>query len=172
MAFLVFLIIALAGCAGYFGFEWWDTSATLSATQNQLQSTQQELSDTLNKNTLLATELENTEAQLEEAQAQATYWETLYSSIKPPRYFESKSELESWLAEDDTDSYTYIPDTFDCDDFAMTLQKHALDDGYIISCEYVPGYYWAHMLNTAIIGNSLYKIEPQTDEVTFLSYLD
>lgn len=105
----------------------------------------------------------------------APSWPIIYTAPQSEshlRYFKSHSELVLWLARDDTDSYEYVPDTFDCDDFALTLQKHALEDGYIVSCEYIEHNGDAHMLNTAVIGNKVYKIYPQTDEACLYYYLD
>jgi hypothetical protein len=95
--------------------------------------------------------------------------------VEVARQFKSLSELQSWLAEDDTDSYAYIPVEFDCEDFAMMLQRNSLNDGYIISVELVDTNwdgYIDHAMNTAIIGNSIYLIEPQTDGVWFYCYCD
>lgn len=109
-------------------------------------------------------------AEAEGQWAEADYWENQYQSIQEPRHFNSLQELNTWLAEDDTDSYAYVPTYFDCDGFALTLQRHALEDGYIISCEV--DLVRMHMLNTAVIGNVCYLIEPQTDEVSVYCYLD
>ena len=106
---------------------------------------------------------------------EASYWENLYHSVENPSHFSSYSALISWLAQDDTDGYQYIPDEFDCDDFALTLQQHALEDGYIISAQLVDtdqDFEYDHMMNIAVIGNSVYSIEPQNDQVLLLCHLD
>jgi hypothetical protein len=46
--------------------------------------------------------------------------------------------------------------------------KAALEDGYLVSTEL-----WScHMLNSTIIGNDVYTIEPETDGVQFVGELD
>jgi hypothetical protein len=98
----------------------------------------------------------------------AYWWERAH-----PREFESVAELKAWLAEDDTDSTLYIfgsgcISTYDCDDYATALMYNALAHGYLVSLQ-IKG---NHMLNSTIIGNEIYYIEPQTDEVWLWGYRD
>jgi hypothetical protein len=91
------------------------------------------------------------------------------------RQFNSVSELKGWLAKDNTDSMQYVTTTFDCEDFAMMLQKHAAEDGYILSMQLVDtdgNGLIDHAINTAVVGNIIYAIEPQTDYVWFYCYCD
>jgi hypothetical protein len=90
-----------------------------------------------------------------------------------PRQFNSVDELKAWLAEDDTDSTIYIfgfgcLDTYDCEDYARALMINALKDGYLVSIQWEDN----HALNSTIIGNSVYFIEPQNDDIWFKGYLD
>jgi len=105
--------------------------------------------------------------------AEAEYENTL-RRVELPRHFSSLDELESWLEEDNADTYDYVQSGFfDCDDFARTLQAHALADGYILSfhiVEITPTKW--HAVNLAVIGNEVYLIDPQTDSVTFYCTLD
>ena len=104
------------------------------------------------------------------------------------RNFSNLEELKQWLK--DRKNVTTVrfqsTDTIvDCDDYALELQHKALADGYLISLEIIgPSEYngifknselppnTLHAINLAIIGNSAYYIEPQTDEVVFAAYLD
>ena len=74
---------------------------------------------------------------------------------------------------------------FDCDDYAIRLQDKALGDGYVMSFEVIHyAEYNAlfkqkripngaiHAVNSAILGNKVYYIEPQTHEIVFVAYLD
>ena len=85
---------------------------------------------------------------------------------EPLRLFESIGELRTWILQDDTDSLTYVPDTFDCDDFAMRLSQNAANDRYFIGLYYDK---WAgHMKNFARIEGKtdvIYLIEPQNDMI-------
>jgi len=91
----------------------------------------------------------------------AYWWERAH-----PREFESLDELKAWLAKDDTDKTIYIFGSgclgaYDCDDYAVALVYNAFLDGYSISLQ-VEG---NHMLNSTIIGDRIYFIEPQNDKV-------
>ncbi len=95
------------------------------------------------------------------------------------REFASLEELEEWLANDNTDALRLIfgdkegmrKDTnFDCDDYALGLQKAAEKDGFRLSVQIDTRK--QHALNSAFIGNNVYFIEPQTDEVWFEAYRD
>ncbi|MFC1861807.1 response regulator [Chloroflexota bacterium] len=96
--------------------------------------------------------------------------------------FSSKEELEKWLAEDDADKTVYFfvkadgtgasSDKYDCDDYALDLQKRALKDGYLMSTSIIEKEDQLHMINLATIGNDVYYIEPQTDKVWFYANRD
>ena len=102
--------------------------------------------------------------------------------------FSNLEELKQWLEgrKNVTTVRLQSPDTIvDCDDYAYELQQKALLDGYIVSFEIIgeseynelfttplPPSQSLHAINLAIIGNSAYYIEPQTDEVVFAAYLD
>ncbi len=96
--------------------------------------------------------------------------------------FSSKEELEKWLAEDDTEGNVYFfvradgtevsSAKYDCDDYALDLQKRALKDGYLMSASVVEKGDQLHMINLVTIGNDVYYIEPQTDEVWFYANRD
>lgn len=81
--------------------------------------------------------------------------------------FSSLEELKEWLERNDVDSRIPSYPGFDCDDYAYQLQKNAAKDGYIISTELIIENGELHMLNSALIGNDIYFIEPQDDEVWF-----
>ncbi len=105
------------------------------------------------------------------------------------RNFSDIGELKQWLVEVDmntTTVYFQLPDApVDCDDYALALQSKALTNGYILSFEIIsrseykavfksqlPSGQSLHAINLAIIGNSVYYIEPQTGEVAFAVHLD
>jgi hypothetical protein len=102
--------------------------------------------------------------ELTTALEEADYWE----GKAHLRQFTSVEELEAWLAGNDIDKREYVEFTYDCDDFAQDLMIAALEDGYLVSTEL-----WScHMLNSTIIGNDIYTIEPMTDGVQFVGELD
>ena len=92
---------------------------------------------------------------------------------QPVRLFRTKAELESWLKEDKTDRLEYgVVNDFDCDEFAIILQANAYRDGFLISTELTGSGNWFHLQNTAVVGNTIYLIEPQNDSVKKLCNLD
>lgn len=89
------------------------------------------------------------------------------------KQFESEEELIEWLHTDKTDELPYIRDLFECENFARTLMRHALDDGHYMSFQVLKNYTrpeteefieGPHAINSTIIGNYIYFIDPQTDE--------
>jgi len=98
------------------------------------------------------------------------------------REFSSKEELEKWLAEDDTDEHVYLfcdaegiaraSDKYDCDDYALQLQRSAAESGFLTSVTIIEKEDRPHMINLVTIGSDVYYIEPQTDEVWFYCPLD
>jgi len=104
------------------------------------------------------------------------------------RDFSDLEELKRWLEDkmNVTTIYFQLPSTeVDCDDYALDMQHKALADGYIMSFEVIgrseynalfkaklPDSQSLHAINSAIIGNDVYYIEPQTGEVAFVVHLD
>ncbi len=113
---------------------------------------------------------------------------------KPLRHFENLDELEQWLGNTRVLDIRFdvvkketnqLIKRFDCDDYAIRLQEKALRDGYIMSFEVIhSGEYNAlfkqkrilngaiHAINSVILGNEVYYIEPQTHEIVFVAYID
>jgi len=109
-------------------------------------------------------------------QWQIAYWKDAYKTKPGPgwtlREFRSEEELVLWLSQDDTDSNRYIPNQFDCEDFARMLQSYAYNDGYVMSVTLVAGDNEYHLMNSCLIGNKFYYIDPQTDRFWFWGYFD
>ena len=113
-----------------------------------------------------------------------------YKYIETPvelRNFDSLDELEQWLNNANIAVLRFqTTDTkMDCDDYALDLQQKAMSDGYIMSFEVIhPDEYnklfetgklppnSLHAINSVVIGNNVYYIEPQTRETVFVAPLD
>jgi hypothetical protein len=89
------------------------------------------------------------------------------------KQFESEEELAAWLDTDKTNELPYIKDLFECENFARTLIRHALREGYYLSFQVLKNYTrpdtnefiaGPHAINSIIIGNVIYFIDPQTDD--------
>jgi len=113
---------------------------------------------------------------------------------EPLRRFQNLDELEQWLENiwvldigfDVVDKETSQRiKRFDCEDYAIRLQGKALRDGYIMSFEVIRSVEYnalfnqqqipnsaIHAINSVILGNEVYYIEPQTYEIVFVAYLD
>jgi hypothetical protein len=135
-------------------------AADLASTEGQLQILQSE------KDALVA-DLASAEGELQGVQDELSHLKDIY----PPKNFPSLKALKDWLAQDDTDSHEYIEGEFDCDDFALMLQQHAFEDGYKIDMQYSDNDD-LHAMNSTIIGNYFYFIEPQSDRVTRVGRVD
>lgn len=96
------------------------------------------------------------------------------------REFEDLQELKQFLEDDDTNE---VPIAYPikgtdgvvsfagvCDYYALNLQWRALEVGYLMSTETIEKENEQHMINSATIGNQIYYIEPQTDEVWLWGY--
>ena len=91
--------------------------------------------------------------------------------------FSSLEELREWLAEDNTNAIHLVsgrypgeplqidPD-YDCDDYADDLMFNALNDDRFMSQD-LDG---AHVRNFTYIGNDIWIIEPQDDEIWLYKY--
>ncbi len=104
------------------------------------------------------------------------------------RNFNDIEELTQWLKDRKNVTTVIFQSSntiVDCDDYALELQHKALADGYIMSFEVIgeseynalfktplPTSQSLHAINLAIIDNSVYYIEPQTDEVVLVAQLD
>lgn len=97
------------------------------------------------------------------------------------RDFESVEELREWLTKECT--FTLSGKDIDCDNYALELQQRGLKDGYLLNFEAIlPDEYnklfkklkidGLHAMNSAIIGNTFYYIEPQTREIAWGGFLD
>jgi len=108
--------------------------------------------------------------------------EVMVEKLIEPREFASLEELKSWLAEDDTnecihlvagkDDVCRLGVKYDCDDYALRLQHQAARSGFLMSVAIIEEQGKPHMINLACIGNDIYYIEPQTDEVWFYCRTD
>lgn len=150
------LVILLAGFLIYY-------VTSFNLLNSEVQSLQANLSYA--NLSLNQTQYELTQVSLDLAKEKAKAVSTNVSKL---RNFSSVEELESFLAEDTTNEHQYIENEFDCDDFARTLQKNALEKGYLMNCQFM----FQHMFNMVIIDNEIYYIEPITDEITFMNYMD
>jgi len=176
---IMFLVCIVAGIA----IGWLTTRGDLEAAQTAGESLKAEneqyassieeanrQAEIANEQVILANvTIEKLEQKLAESEKFGAYW----WGRAHPKEFGSVDELKAWLAEDDTDSTLYIFGAgclanYDCDDYAVALVRNALRDGYSVSLQ-VEG---NHVLNSTIIGNKIYFIEPQSDEVWFWEYRD
>jgi cell division protein FtsB len=123
------------------------------------------------ENDKLKLEITELEGDIESCEEEASHWMVLYNAelenICRVSHFSSRDELEQWLRSDSTSENDYSS-RYDCDDFAMDLIRAAEQDGYLIGL-YAEG---DHVANFASIGNSVYIIEPQTDEVWLWGFVD
>jgi len=113
-------------------------------------------------------------------------------TYRPLCHFQDLDELERWLGKEvlfvgidvvDEQTGKFIK-RWECEDYAIRLQEKALRDGYIMSFEVIRHseynslfkqkipYSSIHAINSVIIGNEIYYIEPQNHEIVFVAYID
>ena len=94
------------------------------------------------------------------------------------REFEDVERLEHWLEinhVNETKYYTISDGGWvlgDCDDYAMHLVEEAREDGYDLHFQIDMIEDRGHAVCLAIIENEVWFIEPQTDKVWRIGYLD
>lgn len=86
------------------------------------------------------------------------------------REFDNMGELRQFLRNLDIQGHKQ-PD-WDCDDFAYYVWIEAHKQGYLMSFESEWKGEVLHALNSTIIGNRVYHIEPQTGMNWLFGYLD
>ncbi|GAI83379.1 unnamed protein product, partial [marine sediment metagenome] len=67
---------------------------------------------------------------------------------------------------------SYRLDVGYCDMYALQLQRQAAKSRFLMSTTIIEEQGKPHMINLACIGNDIYHIEPQTDEVWFHCHKD
>lgn len=91
----------------------------LSTTRDDLSDTQRQLDSVASTVSGLSLRIERTDQKLAQLE-----------DILNFKWFKTLDELELWLAKDNTDQQPYVPDTHDCDDFALDLVVSAFRSGY------------------------------------------
>ena len=115
-------------------------------------------------------------------------------TYQPLRHFRNLDELEGWVRNIGVldirfdvvnEETSQRIKKFDCEDYAIRLQEKALSDGYIMSFEVIHSAEYnalfkqkqipsgaIHAINSVILENEVYYIEPQTCEIVPVAYLD
>ena len=97
------------------------------------------------------------------------------------REFASLEELKSWLAEDNTDECVHLVvgedgsyrlDVEYCDMYALQLQRQVARSRFLMSTTIIEEQGKPDMINLGCIGNDIYHIDPQIDEVWFYCHKD
>ena len=83
--------------------------------------------------------------------------------------WKSVTEIRKYVKATGIPGMLYVPDKYDCENFAIALTEQARLDGRVIGLYlkliYKDGEITAHMKNFAIVGNYVYQIEPQNGNV-------
>ena len=91
-------------------------------------------------------------------------------AYREPQHFDSMAELMWWIDKTPIIIPAY-PDA-DCDNWAMTLQRKALKDGFIMSIDVIGQREATHMVDSVIVDGNVYYIEPQDHSVRLRCPLD
>ena len=86
--------------------------------------------------------------------------------------WEDKLEIKKWVKATGIPDREGIPEVYDCDDFAIDLYLAGHSDNRCIGLLVLKYKEGGHMLNFTIMGNHVYRIEPQTGAMRHISILD
>jgi len=86
-------------------------------------------------------------------------------TIQYPRHFNSYAELTNFLAQDDTNTNPAYSGSANIK--AYILEVKALRAGFILPAYITWDTYYIYLNNIALVGDSLYKVTPSTDAVTY-----
>lgn len=139
--------------------------ADLDESELQVANLQTELDDAIANVTSLQSDLDEASADLEEAIAANSSLEDELSTVKSPRHFTSLEELQTWLANDDTDTNSDYASLSPAAK-AYLLQVKALRDGYILSACLDWDSSYIYTWNVAIVNDTIYSVNADTDAVT------
>ena len=144
----------------------------MSARILTLESENQELTWTIQTKDQMIEEFRIQVKELESALENASHWPDLKT-------------LKTFLREDRTNQHPYVEGSYECEEFALDLQKAAYKKGFFLSVQYSivvleeQGWRYkktteAHVCNLAFVidENAFYIVEAQTDGIAFLSYAD
>jgi len=155
---------------------------------DQMNSTIDSMNNTIiiltSENAKLVLTVEEKDRAIREFESQV---KKLKNSLENSSQFPDLQTLKSFLAEDKTNTHAYVKGSYECEEFALDLQKSAYKKGYFLSVQYVTvgfleQYGWkyqapramTHVCNLAFVidNNAFYIVEPQTDKIALLSYAD
>ena len=133
--------------------------ASLQAQVITLESEKASLADKLANATsqiqTLNDRIDSLDGQIQGLVGNLTTLTTLLAQAQNPRDFNSEVELLFFLRGDDTDALSYAPVSFDCDDFAITLQWNALRKGFRM---YTVAVWEGSLLYITQDGTKYYKV--------------
>ena len=143
-----------------------DSEAEVSALGTELTVSKAELVDSAARVATLEVELDQaTSAAQTQQSLNLTLAEEL-KKVKGPRHFESVTELEAWLAQDNTDTRTRW-ESMPLRERAFVLQVRALRDGYLL-----PAWFFDPELtfvgNLAYIGAEIWWVWPDDDLIELM----
>lgn len=174
---LIILIIALGVVIGWFGY-------TIDAQREAIERQYSELyadylslvqqSQTIRDQQAL---IEDYKGETEEFKGEISRLNSVIEELRSENQqldrfgyieFASEAELNQWLKNNQISEREYIQSKYDCDDFAFDLFLDGLKDGYMF------GLFWdrKHISNFTLIGDLVYRINPQTDQIRFYGHLD
>ncbi|MDD4874375.1 MAG: hypothetical protein PHE15_05305 [Dehalococcoidales bacterium] len=135
----------------------------LNTSNLQVTNLQTQLTNSIANVARLQADLDTANADLASAIATNTSLTGELTKVTYPRHFNSLDELETWLANDDTDTIYADESGFNR---AYILQVRALRDGYILPVSvYYSGGSTFMAYNTALAGNTIYQVYSLNDSV-------
>ena len=112
-------------------------------------------------------EQENESVKTDLTKAQATVQNL--NAVYPPRRFKDRSAIEAWLRNDDISERAITVSAEGLLSKALEQQARALEDGYIVSAEFMPLGDSTYLVWMSAVAENLnyFSWDPETDEVLF-----
>ena len=147
------------------------SEATVSTLETDLAESEATVS-------ILEADLGTANSRITNLQADVSTQQTINSSlsseltkVKDPRHFASLTELVDWVDQDNTDTAYSSKSLIE---LAFILQVRALRDGYLLPAHFEDlggDYYVEYVGNLAYIGDEIYYVGPQDDDVFLWAYV-
>ena len=144
--------------------------ASVAQLQKEKEAAQASVAQSEKENRTLVVELGSIKADLTQAEVKVLALGAVY----PPKRFKDRADIETWLRNDDISERAISLSAEALLSKALEQQARALEDGYIVSAEYVlvEGAEYLVWVSAVAENSNYFTWDVQTDEVVFGSNIN